>query len=403
MSDNQNFQTVKLQGKVVRGFGRGSKEIGIPTANFEQSVVESLPTEFPCGIYFGWAKLNNEPVRKMVVSAGWNPHFKDLKTKAIETHILHSYNTDFYGSDLRIIITGYIREEKKFDSLDALIEEMQNDIRFAKEKLDLEEYKKYISDPFFNLVIPQLQPFCTSHIQIMFPDDNKPKDPLMADFDNRLSTFQDYDEESQPLKKEVLCKAGFFFIGPFDNVKCFFCGLAVKNWRSTDDPWHHHARLSPKCPHVLKMKGQEFVQKLRISKAKLSENTPTMVADEPFKVHPDLFRRLESEDSSEPKERPGKMLSSMELRMRMSQPFTREVTAMCEANSIPADFVRMALENRFHECGDDFENAEQFIKGIYKLLDARNGRGTAVFTIQSSVELDKENEESESCIRSNKS
>lgn len=52
-------------------------------ANFHHSVVESLPSDFPCGIYYGWAKLNNDPVRKMVVSAGWNPHFKDLKKKAI--------------------------------------------------------------------------------------------------------------------------------------------------------------------------------------------------------------------------------------------------------------------------------------------------------------------------------
>ncbi|KAJ8036616.1 Riboflavin kinase [Holothuria leucospilota] len=47
------------KGKVVKGFGRGSKELGIPTANFPEEVVAKLPASFSTGVYFGWAKVDD--------------------------------------------------------------------------------------------------------------------------------------------------------------------------------------------------------------------------------------------------------------------------------------------------------------------------------------------------------
>jgi len=41
----------------------------------------------------------------MVTSVGWNPFF-DNKTKTVEPHLLHEFPADFYGSEIRIIITG---------------------------------------------------------------------------------------------------------------------------------------------------------------------------------------------------------------------------------------------------------------------------------------------------------
>ncbi|KAJ1371643.1 hypothetical protein KIN20_033628 [Parelaphostrongylus tenuis] len=49
-----------LRGRVVTGFGRGGKELGCPTANIEDSVVESLPSELPCGVFYGIARINGE-------------------------------------------------------------------------------------------------------------------------------------------------------------------------------------------------------------------------------------------------------------------------------------------------------------------------------------------------------
>ncbi|KAK1786972.1 hypothetical protein P4O66_017350, partial [Electrophorus voltai] len=67
------------RGQVIRGFGRGSKELGIPTANFQDSVVDSLPADLSTGIYYGWGRVGNGDIHKMVMSIGWNPYYKNIK------------------------------------------------------------------------------------------------------------------------------------------------------------------------------------------------------------------------------------------------------------------------------------------------------------------------------------
>jgi hypothetical protein len=66
-------------GKIVKGFGRGSKDLGIPTANFSQEVVDKLPENFDQGVYYGYAKVDNQPISNMVMSIGTNPHYNNIK------------------------------------------------------------------------------------------------------------------------------------------------------------------------------------------------------------------------------------------------------------------------------------------------------------------------------------
>ena len=76
--------------QVVWGFGRGSKQLGIPRANFPEQVVDNLPADLSTAIYYGWASVGSGEVHKMVVSIGWNPYYKNTK-KSMETHIMHAY------------------------------------------------------------------------------------------------------------------------------------------------------------------------------------------------------------------------------------------------------------------------------------------------------------------------
>ncbi|PSN49489.1 Riboflavin kinase [Blattella germanica] len=99
-------------GEVVKGFGRGSKELGIPTeilyigrscklflliswkcelftANFSEEVVNALPADIETGVYYGWAQVDNGPVYKMVMSVGWNPYYKNIK-KSMVSYIWRS-------------------------------------------------------------------------------------------------------------------------------------------------------------------------------------------------------------------------------------------------------------------------------------------------------------------------
>lgn len=151
LSSKMNFSNVLpyfVQGKVCKGFGRGSKELGIPTANFNYHVIEKLPKELDCGIYYGFANINNGSVYKAVLSIGWNPYYQNDK-KSVETHILHKFDGDFYGANLKLVILGHIRPERDFLSLDDLINEIHNDIAIAESKLDNNELDKYRKHIFF--------------------------------------------------------------------------------------------------------------------------------------------------------------------------------------------------------------------------------------------------------------
>lgn len=87
---------IKLSGPVVKGFGRGSKELGIPTANIPLTGLSVGGHEdVESGIYYGWAGLDvssdgertSESVQTgpgirgtvwpMVMSIGWNPFYKN--------------------------------------------------------------------------------------------------------------------------------------------------------------------------------------------------------------------------------------------------------------------------------------------------------------------------------------
>ncbi|XP_037949972.1 putative riboflavin kinase [Teleopsis dalmanni] len=70
-------------GRIIRGFGRGSKELGIPTANYPLEVVKSLPTSCQNGIYYGWANVDNGEVYKMVMSIGWNPYYDNKERSMV--------------------------------------------------------------------------------------------------------------------------------------------------------------------------------------------------------------------------------------------------------------------------------------------------------------------------------
>merc|ERR1712032_803646 len=85
METLKKIPLVRMRGKIIKGFGRGSKMLGVPTANMEikdRSIIEHTPA----GIYAGWARIEGKPdVYKTVLSIGWNPFFKDIKEKDFDS------------------------------------------------------------------------------------------------------------------------------------------------------------------------------------------------------------------------------------------------------------------------------------------------------------------------------
>ncbi|HMR99126.1 MAG TPA: bifunctional riboflavin kinase/FAD synthetase [Anaerolineales bacterium] len=123
----------RLQGTVIRGDQRG-RTIGFPTANLDYSVDKLIPFG---GIYASWAYLGNEKY-KAAVNIGTNPTFTpDKKTMSVEAYLL-DFDRDIYDETLQLEFVSRLRDELKFDSVDALIEQIKNDVKQTRRTLGLE-------------------------------------------------------------------------------------------------------------------------------------------------------------------------------------------------------------------------------------------------------------------------
>ncbi|KAH9500236.1 hypothetical protein Btru_077545 [Bulinus truncatus] len=88
---------------------------------------------------------------------------------------------------------------------------------------------------------------------------SRPKHQKYKTEHSRLNSFTTWDMSRNP-KPSDLAKAGFFYVGHGDSVKCFFCDGGLRNWEPNDDPWREHARWFPRCPYVKQSKGVAFIE-----------------------------------------------------------------------------------------------------------------------------------------------
>jgi riboflavin kinase / FMN adenylyltransferase len=112
-----------FEGVVAEGDRRG-RTLGMPTANLVPDDALVHPGH---GIYAAWA--HGHPA---AVSIGVRPTFETGRGILIETHLI-DFEGDLYGETLRIAFIERMRGEKRFDSVDALIDQMNRDVAQAKE------------------------------------------------------------------------------------------------------------------------------------------------------------------------------------------------------------------------------------------------------------------------------
>ena len=118
-----------LTGVVVHGYGRGSKQLGFPTANLHG---QSLPEE-DFGVYAGYTSVGSKKDLPSVISIGKNPTFNE-KEPTVEVHIL-DFDEDIYGEQITCKLVSYIRPMVSFKSINELIDSINSDIRMARELL----------------------------------------------------------------------------------------------------------------------------------------------------------------------------------------------------------------------------------------------------------------------------
>jgi riboflavin kinase/FMN adenylyltransferase len=117
-----------IEGVVQRGDQRG-RELGYPTANLELGDYQRPKY----GIYAVRVELENGRELPGVASLGVRPTFEP-PLELLEAH-LFGFDGDLYGQRIEVGLHAFIREEKKFESLDHLVEHMREDEAAARELL----------------------------------------------------------------------------------------------------------------------------------------------------------------------------------------------------------------------------------------------------------------------------
>lgn len=120
-----------IDGTVVHGAKRG-RAIGIPTAN----IAPSSDLVIAPGIYaVTLAPAGGQPM-PAVASLGRNPTFVDQGGLVLEVHVL-DWEGDLYDQRVRTTFVTRIRDELKFDSVEALLAQIRRDIDIARHDLSL--------------------------------------------------------------------------------------------------------------------------------------------------------------------------------------------------------------------------------------------------------------------------
>ena len=117
----------RVEGIVVRGAQRG-RELGFPTANVETLPHTAIPAD---GVYAGWLHADGENM-PAAISVGTNPQF-DGTERTVEAYAIDRVGLDLYGLHVAVDFLAFVRGQAKFDSLDALLVQMSEDVKKCRE------------------------------------------------------------------------------------------------------------------------------------------------------------------------------------------------------------------------------------------------------------------------------
>jgi riboflavin kinase/FMN adenylyltransferase len=122
----------RVEGIVVRGDGRG-RELGFPTANLSTPRFAAVPAD---GVYAGWFTHQGTGERLgAAVSVGTNPTFSG-RERRVEAFVLDT-DSDLYGQRVAVDFVTRLRDMERYDTVDALIAQVHEDVRRTRSVLDL--------------------------------------------------------------------------------------------------------------------------------------------------------------------------------------------------------------------------------------------------------------------------
>jgi riboflavin kinase/FMN adenylyltransferase len=123
----------EVRGVVETGDRRG-RELGFPTANVAVSSRLCVPAD---GIYAGTYETPGGEEHAAAISLGRRPTFYvDAQMSLLEAHLL-DFDGDLYGQPAKVRFVEWIRGEERFDSVEALVEQIDRDVEQTRKVLGL--------------------------------------------------------------------------------------------------------------------------------------------------------------------------------------------------------------------------------------------------------------------------
>ena len=121
----------EVRGQVELGDRRG-RELGFPTANLMVPARICLPAD---GIYAGTFVGRDAIERAAAISLGRRPTFYEhAEMSLLEAYVL-DFDGDLYGDEVKVRFVERLRGEERFDTVEALVEQMQRDVEATRRLL----------------------------------------------------------------------------------------------------------------------------------------------------------------------------------------------------------------------------------------------------------------------------
>ncbi|KAF5906964.1 baculoviral IAP repeat-containing protein 2-like isoform X1, partial [Clarias magur] len=184
--------------------------------------------------------------------------------------------------------------------------------------------------------------------------------PAMQQCEERLLTFVNWPARI-PVRPDQLAKAGFYYVGRNDDVKCFCCDGGLRCWESGDDPWVEHAKWFPRCEYLLQEKGQEFVHQIQARFPRLFEQLLNNGDSREF-VDPPVVHLGPGEERSED----AVMMNTPVVKAALEMGFERNL-------------VKQTVQSKILTSGENYKTVQELVSDLLSAEDEKREEEREMF------------------------
>jgi hypothetical protein len=184
---------------------------------------------------------------------------------------------------------------------------------------------------------------------------DKPYHPGYATEQSRFESFRDWPVNLNQQPKN-LSKAGFYYYGIKDMVKCFYCNGGIRNWDPMDEPIVEHARWFPKCPYIRQLKGADFIEKIRNGYKDMDNGFKGVFNDTP-QYYNVVNHGKNNDEIIDDHVNP--------INSRMDLPCVQKIIKL----GFTRNMVKQVIENKLQETNTDFSSYVDFVKACFKMKE----------------------------------